>query len=850
MSIHLLRKMGFVRTYMSFSSPASAPAKLQVNGIESFAAHPPDNLDLLWQAVGTEEKYRLQLRVLAPSKAERSFETVVCRGDRLEIPFPREAFPVAEGEEVLWRVRSACSDEGAWSREHRFAIMRQGLEPARWITGEGYQFARKEFHLCRREGATLWLATAPHLYVRDEWEQMEGEQTGEAVHSWLLGGTHVKARVWINGELITVRYARGISRFPLLEAIDATPYLHEGKNVLAVLFFGETRGFAAQLEGREGGFSIVTDGSWKTRSAADIHEMVAWERPALDHFFKGFTGPGERSEHIRGDRYPWGWNEPGFPDKEWCAAAADEVAVGPFESIGLPQFGNELLVPALQQHSSHTAFDYGQQVFGSLCLSWEKESQDGQSVEIRLGEELRSDHRVRYVWRTENTIQERWIASNNSRPLEHFGLRPFRYGELLPAQRGVNVAVRSALYPFDSSAARFACSNPSLEKVWRFCKETIAASNSDLYTDCLSRERIAYEADCYVSMLSHFALDADFALARRTLDYLITHSTWPQEWQLLMPVLLWEEYCHTGNPRLWQRHFHTLLQRVLDSADWHGGLGRAFRHRVIVDWPLSLRDDYDFDGDTLAVPNAYLYEALRRLADGARLLGDHITAHRLEADAQRLRAEFRRRLLDPAHGLCRDHPTSTHTSFHASVAAARFGLLDEAESRVALGRMSRRELPCSPFFAQLYLEALFACGMAEEGCRVMLEEPNRNGWLMMLDGHGASTTMEVWHPQQKANLSWAHPWATAPVNIISRWVAGIRPSTPGWASVSIRPQLGSLERLSLRLPTPRGPLHLEVARKFGAAQIIRCDLPTGVRLHPAPEAPPHNINPPQRAAIV
>lgn len=811
----------------------SIPFSLRVNGIEDFSVLDPADVHLLWSTPEGMfgENYALKLRRTDWSgKTHEETLEGIDRKDQLEVPFPWNAFPAQAGDLIHWQIRL---DQGKWSLPHSFALTPKTLAPAHWIGGSGYVFCRKEFEISSEEKTFLWIAAEPHSYARKEWEKMD--TSGEETDSWQFGGNHVKYRIWLNGQFVSIGFCRGRFGKSVIEVLDITPYLQEGKNVLAILSLGESRGFAASVQGVESGMIFHTDKSWKTLCGERAFPSVAWNRPGMNHFFKGFIGPGERTEHQQHKHYPQGWQTLGFSDSAWENANLFGLAEGPFEAASMPLLKHVLLKPELHHQKDRTFFDFKQQVFGSLHVSWDEElssdiSDKNKEMEIRLGEECLENGRVRYVWRTQNCMQELWYSATPPAEMEHFGLRPFRYGELLPAQPHARIRLRNALYPFNHQASAFSCDNADLERIWQFCKTTIQATNADVYTDCLSRERQAYEADAYVSMLSHFALDNDFTLARRTLNHLMHHPTWPQEWQLLMPTILWEEYRHTGNPTLWKRYYQSLLHRTLHCADWQEDLAIRFHETVIIDWPPVLRDDYDFEGDFLAVPNAYLYEALLRLSDAARLLQHFDEAEELTQKARRLRRAFHARLYDAEQGLYRDHPFSDHCSFHANIAAIRFELVEPSDAKRILSSLSDKKFPCSPFFAQLFLEALFMHGFSEAACERMLESKNHHGWLMMMDAHAASTTMEVWNPELKKNLSFAHPWATAPVNIISRWMAGIQPLEPGWATISIKPQLGSLQYLRLQLPTPRGPILIEIKKENNLEKIVQCHLPEGMKI--------------------
>ena len=81
---------------------------------------------------------------------------------------------------------------------------------------------------------------------------------------------------------------------------------------------------------------------------------------------------------------------------------------------------------------------------------------------------------------------------------------------------------------------------------------------------------------------------------------------------------------------------------------------------------------------------------------------------------------------------------------------------------------------------------------------------------------GATITMEFWDLTMEESgrvPDMNHAWSTAPLNMISRWVLGVVPLKPGFAESLVRPHPGPLKRLSGVVPTPRGPVRLEMTRE-------------------------------------
>merc|ERR1712107_211179 len=69
---------------------------------------------------------------------------------------------------------------------------------------------------------------------------------------------------------------------------------------------------------------------------------------------------------------------------------------------------------------------------------------------------------------------------------------------------------------------------------------------------------------------------------------------------------------------------------------------------------------------------------------------------------------------------------------------------------------------------------------------------------------GATAVMEAWTRDEKPNLSWSHPWASAPATAIAQGLMGIRALAPGHRRFEVRPQPGGLEWAQLMLPVLAG----------------------------------------------
>ena len=691
---------------------------------------------------------------------------------------------------------------------------KDGLQHCEWIGGPGNAFCRKEFHADGRLGKALLRVLAdPHSYAIHHWQILPSKYPYD---NWLVGGSFLKFRVFLNGAQVAVGPFRALEDgVPVLHEFDITEYVNEGHNVLAVLSRGEERGFALSLSlvGENGLIrEICSDESWKQLDANPVFRTVCWEVPAIEQFAKGGPSPGEYPEHLDGTRYPQGWRETSFDDAEWKHAATYGRAIGRYEMHQGSAYVLTLCRPVEvhQLGEGNYLIDFGRPVFGGIELA---APAGGGLVELRLAEELQPNGHARFQLRTENCFQEIWRFAPDSEPLHHMGTRMFRYAEVL-GWRGPfgadDIVARAIGTPFRPEASSFSCSDARLEKVWQFCKDTVAHTTADVFTDCLTRERLAYEADGYVTMLTYFNTDGSLATPKRTLEYLVKHPSWPCEWWQFFIPLFYEYLMQSGDYDFVDRHYEFLRDKTPYHHLMRDGVIREFPRQCIVDWPESERDNYEF-GSGNAVANALAYWDLELLGRLAGYLGRDREAGEFAECAIELRDGFNRHLFDETTGLYVDSIGSGHSSLHANLYALRFGLVPSGQRSRCLEYLKKRGMSCSVFSAQFLLETFFMFGEDKHAVALMVSDGPKS-WLEMIN-HGAVATTESWLTNAKKNMSWAHPWGSSPANVIVRHLFGLRPTLPGWRDFVFDPKPGGLERGRFRLLTPRGPIEAAFERE-------------------------------------
>ena len=415
---------------------------------------------------------------------------------------------------------------------------------------------------------------------------------------------------------------------------------------------------------------------------------------------------------------------------------------------------------------------------------------------------------------------------------------PFRYCEVDGYSHQISkedVLRRSVTYPFNDNASSFACSDSVLCMVWEMCKYSIKATSFlGIYVDG-DRERIAYEADALIGQLGHYCIDREYSMARRTSEHLLKNPTWPTEWNLLSPLIAWNDYLYTGDARSLEANYQTLKAKTMLALKESNGListrtgkadGEFYKSinyhgnsiRDIVDWPQSgtIGDEKERGGeadgfelrDFNTVVNAYHYEAVKRMAQIAKALGKQEDALFYKAEARRIYKQFNHLLFNRKTGHYRDGVGTDHESLHGNMFPLAFGLVPQKYKAEVLRYVKSRRMACSVYGAQFLLDALYDAGAGDYALSLLSSRGERS-WYNMLR-KGSTITLEAWDEKYKPNLDWNHVWGAAPANLVTRGLFGIVPLEPGFRKFRIKPQAGNLEWAQIRVPSIIG----EIAAAF------------------------------------
>jgi hypothetical protein len=301
----------------------------------------------------------------------------------------------------------------------------------------------------------------------------------------------------------------------------------------------------------------------------------------------------------------------------------------------------------------------------------------------------------------------------------------------------------------------------------------------------------------------------------------------------------------------------------------------------LVDYPPQYLDGFVSPKNRSVVDNAYVVAAADAMVDIATAVGNTADALKFAAIAAKVRAAVVDRMFDATTGLFIDGVASNHSALAAQYFPAAFGFIgngsnmrtprsissNKADPNTRSPQQIRKMEPitsrggqvsnvkplldlieaktialakepvCSCMGAHWLLQGLYTIGAVTsdtvQGARAaamaqaFLQSPYT--WRGMLAA-GATTTMEVWTKRDKPNLSWSHPWCSAPANAIPRLLMGVAPLAFDFARFSVYPQPGNLTTATLSLATIHGVVSVQV-NQTTAEVVVTVTVPAGSVAH-------------------
>ncbi len=161
------------------------------------------------------------------------------------------------------------------------------------------------------------------------------------------------------------------------------------------------------------------------------------------------------------------------------------------------------------------------------------------------------------------------------------------------------------------------------------------------------------------------------------------------------------------------------------------------------------------------------------------------------------------------------------TDDRSQAMAVLSGLASE-DKYPAILKVLKKEWHASPYMEKYVLEALFVMGEANYALERMKRRFQKmmafcysslfEGWDIGSDGFGGGTIN--------------HAWSGGPLTLLSQKVCGIQPTSPGFKTFSVTPQLGTLTEVQATVTTHYGDIEVHIQKQKSRLQ-MKITVPDG-----------------------
>ena len=403
-------------------------------------------------------------------------------------------------------------------------------------------------------------------------------------------------------------------------------------------------------------------------------------------------------------------------------------------------------------------------------------------------------------------FKDTYVTAEGTQRYENY---PWRSGSklIIEAEAGVTftrLGYRASGFNGEQ-AGSFTSSDPGLDQLWQESLNTLAICMRDTYMDCPERERGPYmgdasnEIDAALYSYDQAGLDltkkailacvawtgADGAIPSRA------PSVKPQEipnQSLIFMTSVYHYWLHSGDRETAEAYCNAFLN-YLRLVEMENGLP-VYRDGS---WTW---DDWGDRIDTRLLQTGIYYYALnvtKSLADDLGITeGTEFLAERMDSMRENWRAVYY-----TEEGF--KSPDSKYVDDRANAMLALSGLAGE-EDWPLITDVIMSTYQASPFIEKYVLEALCAMGRVDLALQRM-----RDRYAPMLKDEYDT----LWETFDGETGTVNHGWTAAPLYILSKYAAGIRPTQAGFEAYEIAPG-NELDSFHCTVWTPKGEITAEL----------------------------------------
>lgn len=641
--------------------------------------------------------------------------------------------------------------------------------------------------------------------------------------------------LWINGEMAV--FEGGLKRGPnrqdtYCDEVDLAKYLRKGRNTIAVLVWFWGKGGASHNDSKKGGLlfdasidkiKFISDSTWKMTVHPAYKKVTSKnERDLPDNRLAEWPVIFDNRDNSI-DK----WMNPDFDDSSWGnAVPKGKVPAAPWNQLvkrPIPFWKNSGLVnyvsvnPEKDQDGYITCrLPYDAQVTPYFRIYTKT---PGLTINIHTDQFSYGRMRAAYItagkgWEEFEAFA--WINGHNVLYQFPEGIEKW---EVKYRETGFNTDFTGDIKTDD----------PFYNRLVDKAKRTLYVNMRDIFMDCPDRERSQWWGDVVIELNEVFySFDTRaHALIQKAIDQLVGWQSPTKALSSPLPIELptqslasvsdgfWNYYMYTGDLETIKRAYPAVKDYLnlwtmndttglINQRGWNNG--KVDRQNLIWNW-----DDHGANTgenvDRRIIWNTWYYIALK---DGVKMA--EITGHESDIPwfTQRMKSiekNFDRVFWNDLLKRYRSTDYKGITDDRANAMAVYSGLVPK--DKYPYVREELVEITEASAYMEKYIdEAMYKMGFVDDAMARI-----KTRYTEMVND---TVTTTLWEHFQHRTDKWGslnHGWTGWPMTLLAQYNTGINPTTPGYATFSILPNLGTLKEIHQKVPSVKGEIAVDILKQ-------------------------------------
>lgn len=505
-----------------------------------------------------------------------------------------------------------------------------------------------------------------------------------------------------------------------------------------------------------------------------------------------------------------GWSLPHFDDSSWPAAVAREGIAGNLiapdaEPVNVFQTVNAVKIIPVSGKAGVYTFDFGQSLAGWGRLNVNVPA--GTKITMVYGELIRSNGlvnqgNINVCVRLTNYFQtDTYIAkgSPNETYAPRFTYHGFRYAQVsgLTTPPTTNTLVAQVIHTAFQPAGTFYCANDLLDRIETNALRSFLGNFVGIPTDCPHREKNGWLGDAALACelgLMHFHSAAAYTrwlrefkigqLPNGKLAGVFPNAIWSYDhldgpaWESAALLIPWQIYQHCGDVRVLTNNYYTMKAYV----DYCTSV--ATNHIVaygLGDWEPAKTKTPASVTDT-----AYYYQDALIVARTAAFMGKMDDSLQYSNLAAQIKSSFNATFFDLKNDqYARGTQTAQSCALYEQLADSNY-VSAAADQLADSVRRNGNRIDTGILGSKYLLRALCDNGHPDTAMALVCQT-NYPGWGNWI-ARGATTLWETWSGAGRRD-SLNHVMFGDVSAWFIEYVAGIRPGSPGYKTITIKPEI-------------------------------------------------------------